>query len=545
MTGDWLVAVPVLAPLAASVFCLAAWRSLRAQRVIGVVSSVVLAVSAVLLLMETLGGGVPAMRLGGWPAPLAITLVADVFGALMVTANAAVACLAVVYAAGGVDRIREAAGFHPLLHAMIGAVSGAFLTGDIFNLYVWFEVMLMSAFALLALGGTRPQLEGAIKYVALNLLASTLFLAAIGLLYGLVGTLNLADIAQKIAGAENPELATPALALLFMSFGLKAAVFPMFFWLPASYHTPPAVVSVVFAGLLTKVGVYSIIRVSMLITPGDAGTWDGIYEVLAWVAGLTMVSGVLGAAVQTNMRRLLSLHIVSQIGYMLMGVAIAGSAVSAAAGLEAAGDEPGAEALRFAAGLALGGAILHTLHNMLVKGGLLMVAGIIERREGTGDLNEIGGLYKDRPALAASFLVLALALAGIPVLSGFWSKLLLVRGGLEAEAYWIVGVSLAVSVLTLFSMTKIWAMAFWTPRPEGRPDPVPDGDGEGGALGAKAMFASVAAVALLAVAAGPAAGPMTGAMIRAGEDLLDPSAYVAALLDEPVAGDEAAGGDGP
>ena len=204
---------------------------------------------------------------------------------------------------GEIDAARMRGGFAALVQVQLAGVCGAFLTGDVFNLYVWFEVMLIASFVLLALGGERPQIEGALKYVTLNLMASALFLAAVGLLYGIMGTLNMADLAQKLAAGPETSLMTAVSLLFLVAFGIKAAMFPLFFWLPASYHTPTAAVSAIFAGLLTKVGVYALIRVFTLLFVQDVGFTHSLILILA---GLTMVTGVLGAVAQFDFRRLLS-----------------------------------------------------------------------------------------------------------------------------------------------------------------------------------------------------------------------------------------------
>ncbi len=532
-----LLVSPVLLPMLGFIISLGFWKRPPLQRWINIVVSVSLVAVGATLVWAAADGEVGAVRLGDWPAPVAITFVVDRLAAVMILFAGVVATAASLYSLGGIDRRREAFGFHPLMLTLLAAVCGAFLTADLFNLYVWFEVMLLSSFVLLSLGGGRHQLEGAIKYVALNLLSSALFLGAIGLTYGMLGTLNMADLAEKLAAAEQPERFTPVAAVFITAFSIKAAAFPFFFWLPASYHTPPAIISAVFGALLTKVGVYVIIRFFSLMYPGSHPDAALVYETLGWIAGTTMLLGVLGAAVQTNMRRLLSFHIVSQIGYMLMGLAIAGAALAVA---ERPGlDEAERNAALAAATLALAGAVLHTLHNMIVKGGLFLVAGVVERTEGADDLNRVGGLYKSRPGLAAIFFVLAMSLAGIPVLSGFWSKVLLVKAGLEAQAYGLIATSLLVSVVTLFSMTKIWMYAFWKPAPE--PSPIAESD-RVSSIGTRdprsgrglwAMYAGCLILATGAVVMGAFAAPIVDYVEAAAANVIDPRNYFDAALDRP------------
>ncbi len=239
--------------------------------------------------------------------------------AVMIVLTALIGLAIAIYSLASTGPDHEKFGYYPLMHLLLAGVAGAFLTGDIFNLYVWFEVMLVASFALLILGGEKAQMEGAIKYVTLNLLASVIFLTAIGLLYGMVGTLNMADIALRLREAEHQGMVEVLAVMFMLAFGIKAAAFPLFFWLPASYHTPPVAVSALFAGLLTKVGVYSLFRVFTLMFDE---TLDYTQDLLLWGAAFTMVTGVLGAAAQYEFRRILSFHIVSQIGYMILGLAL-------------------------------------------------------------------------------------------------------------------------------------------------------------------------------------------------------------------------------
>jgi multicomponent Na+:H+ antiporter subunit D len=416
----------------------------------------------------------------------------------MVTLTALMGLAVSVYSLASMDREREHYGYYPLLHVLLMGVCGAFLTGDIFNLYVWFEVMLMASFVLLTLGGLRAQLEGGIKYVTLNLMSSALFLAAVGMLYGLTGTLNMAHLAVELPQIGNSGLVTTLALLFLIAFGIKAAVFPLFFWLPASYHTAPVSVSAIFAGLLTKVGVYALIRVFTLLFVQDVGY---THTIILAIAGLTMLTGVLGAVVQTEFRRLLSFHIVSQIGYMLMGLALFTP-------------------------LALAGSVFYLVHHIIVKTNLFLVSGVIYKLRGTYQLKKLGGLYLVYPGLAVLFLVPALSLAGIPPLSGFWAKFILVRAGLEIEQYLIVVTALGVSLLTLFSMTKIWAEVFWKADPQ--PTDVPTESA--GFMEMVLLIGPVIILASLTVIIGLWAEPIFNISSRAAEQLLNPADYINAVL---------------
>ncbi|MCU0671144.1 MAG: Na+/H+ antiporter subunit D, partial [Myxococcota bacterium] len=343
----------------------------------------------------------------------------------------------------------------------------------------------------------RIQIDGAVKYVALNLISTLLFLSGCGLLYGLTGTLNMADLHVEVPRVANQGLVTAVAITFAIGFGIKAALFPLFFWLPAAYHTPPVAVSALFAGLLTKVGVYSLIRFFTLIFTGDAAFTGAL---LAAAAAFTMVTGVLGAAAQNEMRRILGFHIVSQIGYMVMGLALATP-------------------------LALAGAVFYTLHHIVVKANLFLVSGVVRRLTGSADLARTGGLYAQAPLVAALFLVPALSLAGFPPLSGFWAKLFLVKAGLEAQAPWIVAVLVGVGLLTVYSMTKIWAEVFWKASPGERP-PMPPLRGGERAL----LLGPIAGLAAITLAIGLWPAPLFDYAEVAARELADPRAYVAAVL---------------
>lgn len=496
-----LLVLPILIPFAGAAAMLLLWRRRLAQRGLSLAVSVAQVAAAWSLLQSVYTSGIAAVQIGAWPAPYGITLVADVFSALMVMIAAFMGLAVVIYSLASIDRGRESFGYYPLLQVLLMGVCGAFLTGDLFNLYVWFEVLLMASFVLLALGGERAQMEGAIKYVTLNLISSALFLAAVGILYGMTGTLNMADLAVKLRANSEPGLTAAVAMLFFIAFGIKAAVFPLFFWLPASYHTPPVAVTALFSGLLTKVGVYSLIRVFTLVFVDDSGRTQMFITV---IAGLTMVTGVLGAVAQYDFRRLLSFHIVSQIGYLLMGLGVM-------------------------TGAALAGALYFMVHVVLSKSALFLVGGVVHRLRGTYDLKTLGGLYASRPGLALLFLIPALSLAGMPPLSGFFAKLALIQAGLTADRYWIVGTALGVSLLTLFSMIKIWTEVFWKPAP--RSQTVGANPHERLLAGEAAGFlAPIMAMALLIIGLGIGAEPMMLVAQKGAAQLIDTREYIQAVL---------------
>jgi multicomponent Na+:H+ antiporter subunit D len=449
-------------------------------------------------MVVVLRDGVVAAQMGQWAAPFGITLVADLLSAVMVVITAITGLAVAVYSLGDITEEQEKLGYHALFQVLIAGVTGAFLTGDLFNLYVWFEVMLISSFGLLVLGNGREQIDGGVKYVALNLVSTILFLAGVGLLYGMTGTLNMADLAVVVPQVENQGLVTVIAVLFMVAFGVKAAVFPLFFWLPASYHTPAFSVSAVFAGLLTKVGVYALIRMFTLVFTGDIGF---THEILLWVACFTMVTGVLGAAAQNDFRKILSFHIVSQIGYMILGLALFTP-------------------------LAIVGAVFYLVHHIIVKANLFLVSGVAYRLTGSTDLSKIGGLYKSAPLLAVLFLVPAFSLAGFPPLSGFWAKYLLVKASLDVGAWFVAFIALAVGLLTIFSMTKIWGEVFWKPHPEG----IEPAMSRIGWAAGMPLILPIAAMAVLTVVIGLFPEPFVVFAERSAAQLLDPSAYIATVL---------------
>ena len=435
---DKILVLPILIPFFTAICCLLAWHSVKTQRILSLAGTSALAVAALYLFFYVRASGICATQMGSWPAPFGITLACDLLSAVMVVMAGTIGLCVVVYSMAGIDGPREAFGYYPLVNILLMGVCGAFLTGDIFNMYVWFEVMLMASFVLLELGGEKAQLEGAVKYVTLNLISSALFLTGVAVLYGITGSLNMAELAVILGKADSTGLVNAVAMLFFLAFGIKAAAFPLFFWLPASYHTPPAPVSAVFAGLLTKVGVYAMLRVFTLIFVRNM---TGLHMIILISAALTMLSGVFGAIAQKDFRRILSFQIVSHVGYMLMGLGL------------------------FTV-QAVTGAIFYTFHHMIAITNLFFISGIVNRFAGTYRIKDLGGLYRQFPGFSVLFLVAAFALSGIPPLSGFWAKFVLIQSGFFIGNYWIGAVALLVSLLTLYSMGLIWNEVFWKPAPD-------------------------------------------------------------------------------
>ena len=491
---------PVFIPFVSALLCLVAWSNSRLQSWLTLAGMTVMLFFAFHLFQQVRAGDILVLQAGNWQAPFGITLVADLLSSVMVLLTSFIGFTVALYAIPYIDTKRKSFGFWPLYNFLIFGVSGAFVAGDIFNLYVWFEIMLISSFVLLVLGGKKSQLEGAVKYVTLNFLSSAIFLAGVGIIYSLTGTLNLADLALKVQLVEEKGLVTLASMFFLVSFGIKAAIFPLLFWLPASYHTPPVAVAAVFAGLLTKVGVYSLIRVFTLIFILDINYTHSIIMVLS---ALSMTVGVLGAAAQFDFRRVLSFHSVSQIGYMIMGLAIFTP-------------------------LAIAGALIYMIHHSIVKTNLFLISGIVQHLRGSFKLKYLGGLYRDYPWLAFLFIVPALSLAGLPPFSGFWAKFILVKAGIEADLIWLILTALAVGLLTLYSMTKIWNEVFWTNEPEKLNDPESFSSNPG------PLWMMVAPVVILVLAttfAGIFIAPLYEIAMDTAEQLMNRDLYIQTILN--------------
>lgn len=496
-----LLALPVVLPLLGAAVSILVGRSRRAQRIVGVGVLVALVGISTMLLVEVDRHGPLVSRAGGWDAPLGITLVADRFSALMTLIASSMLLVVLLYAIGQPGAERNHVGFQSVYLVLAAGVSASFLTGDLFNLFVAIEMMLTASYVLITLGGRLEQVRAGMTYVVVSLIASTLFLAGIAFVYASTGTVNLALLAERIP--ELPDGTRMALAALFLVvFGIKAALFPLHFWLPDAYPTAPSPVTAIFAGLLTKVGVYAIIRTQTLLFPGDLPV-----GLLLAVAVSTMVIGVLGAIAQADVKRILSFHIVSQIGYMIVGLA-----VFTATGLAAA--------------------IFYMVHHIIVKTTLFLTGGLIEHHGGSSRLDRLGGMVRTAPAIAVLFGIPALALAGIPPLSGFVAKFSVLAALTDSREWWALAAGIVVGLLTLFSMVKIWLGTFWAPPTEdldGTPLPPGTEPFTVGRPGAPLLMMIPTGVLVAAIVAiGLFGGPLYELAERAATDLLDPGIYLLA-----------------
>jgi multicomponent Na+:H+ antiporter subunit D len=454
------------------------------------------------LLIHVLIHGTLVMTMGNWLPPFGIAFVADALSASFALTSSIAALACGIYACRDVDAGQRRFGFFPLLIIMLAGVNGAFLTGDIFNLYVWFEVLLIASFGLIVLGNRREQLDGALKYAILNFLATTLFLIATGYLYGIIGTLNMADIALRMPSLAGTAPVTTIAILFLVAFAMKAAAFPLNFWLPASYHTPNIVVGAVFAGLLTKVGVYALIRTFTLLFPSEVAPVHGL---LLIIGALTMLVGAFGALAQSDLRRVLGYLVVSGIGYMLVGL-----------GLNSA------EGLR--------GGVFYAMHSIITMTLVYLLAGIIIKRSGSFQLDKIGGFYAQSPLLAGLFFIAMLAVSGLPPFSGFWPKLMLVQAGLQSGQGLVVFAIVLAGFVTTLCMGRLWIFMFLRNGAVSAPETEL---AKLKSLGKEAALAYVLPVLLLTsfvTAFGLWPAPLLDVVSAGVDGLINPAAYIETVL---------------
>jgi multicomponent Na+:H+ antiporter subunit D len=473
----------------------------RLEKVLSLASALGLTVYVFWLLRQVDTHGIQVSMLAGYVAPYGIAFVADRLACIMLCLSMSVGTVVLAYSCFTVTETQQRHFFFPFFHVLLLGVNWSFITGDLFNLFVAYEVMLIGSYGAMLVGATRQQVRQAMMYVAINLLGGALFVVGIALVYALVGTLNMADLAARTAELTGPRAAavTAASMVLLLVFALKAATFPVFFWLPDSYPVVPAGVNGYFAGMLTKVGVYSLLRVFVMVFRQDGNVLA--IEVLLVLSGFTMLLGVLGALCQWDMRRILAWHSISQVGYMVMGIGLVADPRVARAAIVAT--------------------IFFVAHHAIVKSSLFLVAGVVERVTGRTRLKEMGGVVTLAPFAAGLFLVAALSLAGMPPFSGFLAKIVVVRAGLEGHRFAIVLVAIATGFLTLLSMMKIWTYAFW-----GRPRRQAAHAGWYGPAAATAVL--VVATILL----GLCAQPFMRVADEAAAEIVAPTAYVHAVLGE-------------
>ena len=517
MKENWIVLM-ILIPMATGVLSAALKGFVTAQRIVGLISLLGLVCTA-FVLNGMLGGGdgILFSYMGEWAPPYGIAIVYDGLSGTMLTVASFVSLCAYLCCWSMLPRDMERSWFHPLFHLLVLGVNFSFLTGDLFNLFVAFEIMLLASYALLCLGGRREQIVHAHKYVILNLVGSTVFVLVAGLIYGMVGTLNYADLAriaqEALAGTRELPAGFSALsiALLFV-FALKAAVFPLWFWLPDTYHTLPAPLTGLFAALLSKVGIYAVLRLypSTFATPG-IGELGFSQLALSFAAGLTMVVAILSAFSAVDLRRVLSMLLIAHVGYLIFGISLM---------------TPEAHA----------GTLHYMAQEMLLLAGLFVAAGLVIERSGTADIREMGGMMKVMPKTSGVFFLLSMGMIGIPPLSGFYGKALMIREGADQGAWWLVGATVFAAVMTTGALLRVWTRVFWSPT-RGPGVDLPEGAAFGPYPSRPSVSFGLGALALASVVFSLAAEPTLVWTKNATRELTAPNDYIATILGTP-------GGDG-
>ena len=509
--------IPILVPFFTALILALLHGRRRTEKIISLVSSLGLTAWVFWLTWYVDTHGMQMIVMGGWDAPFGIPFVADRLACIMLCLSMTVGTIALVYTFSTVTETQQKHFFYPFLQVVLLGVNWAFLTGDLFNLFVAYEVMLIGSYGMMMVGASRAQLRETMKYIAINTVGSTLFVAAVGFIYATVGTLNMADLAHQTAMLEGPKaaLVTAASMVLLVVFATKAAAFPLFFWLPDSYPVVPPGMNGYFAGLLTKVGIYSLLRVFVMVfrQPGS----EFALQTLLVLSGFTMLLGVMGAMCQWEIRRILSWHIISQVGYMVMGIGMAGIA-TADADLNSRVRQ-----------MAIAGTIFYVVHHIVVKSCLFLVGGIAEKVSGTQQLKKMGGVLELSPVTAGLFLVAGFSLAGMPPFSGFLAKFVLIRAALTGGGvlfHIIVASAIITSFLTLYSMSKIWSYGFWRDRcrPEAKTSRV------------WPMVAPTLVLVLITIGMGLFAQPFVALGNRAADNLTDPRQYIALVLPNISAG---------
>ncbi|WP_414831716.1 Na+/H+ antiporter subunit D [Afifella sp. YEN Y35] len=500
---DAIIVAPTLITLLFGSVLLMARKRPETQAPLGIAGLLFLTAATAGILARVVTGGPLTMTMGSWLPPFGITFAVDALGASFAFVSSVVALVVGVFASRGLRRVESRYGFYPFLLLMMTGVCNAFLTGDIFNLYVWFEVMLIASFGLIVLGNSKEQLDGAVRYAVLNLLAAAFFLTATGYLYGALGTLNMAEIAIKLREGVPGMPINTITALYILGFGMKAAAFPVAFWLPASYHTPSPSAGAVFAGLLTKVGAYALLRTLIMLMPSEEALYDTFLTALA--IG-TMLLGSLGAMAHSDFRRILGYLVISGIGVILAGLAI--------------GTAEG-----------LSGGIFYAFHSMIVMSALYLASGLVGQLGGSQDLRKLGGLYGASPLLAGLTLTLVFSVSALPPFSGFWAKILVTEAAMVDGRWWLAGIVLGTGLLNALASGRAFTQIFWRGGPVGTPDGAEKSvPGEIVAEDRAVLFGSLGALTLMSLVIGLWPAPLMRLAEAGAAGLLDPTLYIRAVF---------------
>lgn len=487
-----LLIMPVIIPLIVGMVLIIFPKNIILQRALSLFAIAASGLITLNIMNQILDDGIQTLQLGGWEAPFGISFVGDMFSVLLVLTTCIVAFCCLIYAFRSIGEKNEKLYFYPLFLFLIVGVNGSFLTGDLFNLYVFFEVFLLASYVLISLGGGKKQLRESLKYVFTNIVSSAFFLIGVAYLYSITGTLNLAHLSSRIAEAGQDGLITTVALLFLIVFSLKAGLL-LFFWLPGSYSVPPTAIAAIFAALLTKVGIYAIFRMFTLIFYHEPQVTHLIIGILAAV---TMILGALGAAGFMDVRKILTYNVIISVGFI-----VAGLVSMTEAGVM--------------------GSIYYLIHDMIIKALVFLIGGTIIFLTGTSNLREISGLIRRHPALGWMFFIGALSMVGIPPLSGFLGKVFITQGTFEIGYFWLGGIGLLASLFILFSMIKLFMNAFWG-------ETILTEEEEKGST--KGLIFPIALLLIFSLALGLGAEGIQVYVAEAAEQLLNPSLYIDAVL---------------
>lgn len=488
-----LVLMPILIPLTIGMILILFRKNIKLQRVFSSLAILATGVVSVLLIQQIKENGIQTLQLGGWQAPYGVSMVADMFSVLLLLITSLVAFCCLLFAFRSIGKEREVFYFYPLFLFLITGVNGSFLTGDLFNLYVCFEVMLIASYVLITLGGTKIQLRESIKYILVNVVSSFLFLVGIAYLYSITGTLNFAHLSIRVAEAGQDGLLTTVAFLFLIVFSLKAGLF-LFYWLPGSYSAPPTAISAIFAALLTKVGIYALFRMFTLVFYHEQSITHLFIGILA---ALTMLLGAIGAVAYWDIRKIITYNVIVGVGFILAGLA---------------SFTPHAFV----------GSIYYLMHDMIIKALLFLLGGTIIHITGTSKLRDISGLIGTHPYLGWSFFITSLSLSGIPPLSGFLGKVFITRGTFEAEFFWLGAIGILTSLMVLFSVMKIFMNGFWG-------ETIISEELEKGST--KGLMLPIGLLTVATILLGLGAEGVNEYIQIAAESLLNPDLYINAVFD--------------
>lgn len=487
-----ILVMPMVIPVMVGILLIFLRPYIKAQRWISFSAMIINAGIAVYLLNRIQTEGVLKLDFGGWEPPFGILFVADSFSVILVLTTSIVTAICLLYAFSSVGKGHENMFFYSFVNFLVAGVNGSFLTGDLFNLYVCFEIMLLASYVLVALGGKKRQLGESIKYVVINIISSWIFLIAIAYLYGTVGTLNMAHLSERIAESGQTPLLTVISIVFLTVFALKSGLL-LYFWLPGSYSVPSTAVAALFGALLTKVGIYAMIRIFTLLFYHEQSITHTIIGILA---GLTLIGGSIGAVAYKDIRQIIAYNVVIAVGFILVGLAVATP-------------------------IAMEGSIYYLMHDMIVKALLFLLAGTMITVTGETRIDYMSGLIRNYPLFGWIFFIVMLSLAGVPPLSGFIGKVLVGQGAVETGSYILLALAFISSIFVLYSLLRVFLTSFWGETIISKEDEVPM---------KKGWLIPCVLLMLGTIVLGLGAEPLVVYVEDAANTLMNPQIYIDAVL---------------